>query len=219
MCIIALMAAAAVAFENAACLLLCHRRLSALVDKVAPLFLCQDEEIAHVQHCFTTLSGVCDVVYLCSLKQCTVFKHSHDQALLHVMDRAGWDGAWKASMMCSLPLLGLTLLNLQDEREERELRKVEMQTQKAENMIEHEAEIYARPPRTWFQTEKQKKESAKRGRAGADEEGASQAKPNKKQKREDSKGTKEKRSKEDKAKQKHGDALLEVGYQWLTLPD
>ena len=40
----------------------------------------------------------------------------------------------------------------QDEREERELRKVEMQTQKAENMIEHEAEIYARPPRTWFQT-------------------------------------------------------------------
>ena len=41
---------------------------------------------------------------------------------------------------------------LQDEREEHELRKVEMQTQKAENMIEHEAEIYARPPRTWFQT-------------------------------------------------------------------
>ena len=41
---------------------------------------------------------------------------------------------------------------MQDEREERELRKVEMQTQKAENMIEHEAEIYARPPRTWFQT-------------------------------------------------------------------
>lgn len=40
----------------------------------------------------------------------------------------------------------------QDEREERELRKVEMQTQKAENMIEHEAKIYARPPRTWFQT-------------------------------------------------------------------
>lgn len=44
------------------------------------------------------------------------------------------------------------LVHPQDEREERELRKVEMQTQKAENMIEHEAEIYARPPRTWFQT-------------------------------------------------------------------
>jgi len=63
-----------------------------------------------------------------------------------------------------------TPLPMQDEREERELRKVEMQTQKAENMIEHEAEIYARPPRTWFQTEKQKKESAKRGRPDADDE-------------------------------------------------
>ncbi|KAL3161562.1 hypothetical protein ABBQ32_010429 [Trebouxia sp. C0010 RCD-2024] len=98
---------------------------------------------------------------------------------------------------------------LQDEREERELRKVEMQTQKAENMIEHEAEIYARPPRTWFQTEKQKKETAKRGRPGADEEGDSQAKASKTQKREDGKGKKEKQSKRDRAKQKHGDPLLE----------
>ena len=107
----------------------------------------------------------------------------------------------------------MTLLNLQDEKEERELRKVEMQTQKAENMIEHDAEIYARPPRTWFQTEKQKKESAKRGRVGADEEGGSQAKASKKQKREDGKGKKEKQTKQDRAKQKHGDALLEVSHQ------
>lgn len=88
-----------------------------------------------------------------------------------------------------------------------------MQTQKAENMIEHEAEIYARPPRTWFQTEKQKKETAKRGRPGADEEGDSQAKASKTQKREDGKGKKEKQSKRDRAKQKHGDPLLEVSYQ------
>ena len=107
----------------------------------------------------------------------------------------------------------MTLLNLQDEREERELRKVEMQAQKAENMIEHEAEIYARPPRTWFQTEKQKKESAKRGRVDADEEGDSQAKASKKQKREDGKAKKEKQTKQDRAKQKHGDALLEVSHQ------
>lgn len=87
-----------------------------------------------------------------------------------------------------------------------------MQTQKAENMIEHEAEIYARPPRTWFQTEKQKKESAKRGRPGADEEGDSQGKVVKKQKREEGKGKKEKGNKEAKVKQKRGDDLLEVRY-------
>ena len=84
-----------------------------------------------------------------------------------------------------------------------------MQTQKAENMIEHEAEIYARPPRTWFQTEKQKKESAKRSRLGADEEGDSKGKGNKKQKREEGKDKKQK-GKKDSAKQKREDDLLEV---------
>lgn len=44
----------------------------------------------------------------------------------------------------------------QAEREEMELRKAEMEAQKAENMVEHEAEIAARPPRTWFQTAKEK---------------------------------------------------------------
>ncbi|KAA6426072.1 MAG: DEAD-box ATP-dependent RNA helicase 28-like [Trebouxia sp. A1-2] len=97
---------------------------------------------------------------------------------------------------------------LQDEREERELRKVEMQTQKAENMIEHEAEIYARPPRTWFQTEKQKKESAKRGRPDADEEDVgARGKKAKKQKKEEGKGKKEKGSKEDKGR-KQKDPLI-----------
>ena len=105
---------------------------------------------------------------------------------------------------------------MQDEREERELRKVEMQTQKAENMIEHEAEIYARPPRTWFQTEKQKKESAKRARLGADEEAeGAGARGTKKQKREEGKNKREKLSKEDRAK-KQKDHLNEVHF-WLHL--
>lgn len=99
---------------------------------------------------------------------------------------------------------------VQDEREERELRKVEMQTQKAENMIEHEAEIYARPPRTWFQTEKQKKESAKRGRPGGDEdEEGARGKKAKKQKKEDPKGKKDKAGKQDKGRQQK-DSLVEV---------
>ncbi|KAJ0236722.1 DEAD-box ATP-dependent RNA helicase 28 [Hirschfeldia incana] len=49
----------------------------------------------------------------------------------------------------------------QEEREERALRKAEMEFAKAENMIEHRDEIYARPKRTWFITEKEKKLVAK----------------------------------------------------------
>ena len=36
------------------------------------------------------------------------------------------------------------------------------------NMLDHEEEIYARPPRTWFQTEKEKKELALLSKAAAD---------------------------------------------------
>ena len=31
-----------------------------------------------------------------------------------------------------------------------------MELEKGENIIEHEAEIYSRPPRTWFQSQKEK---------------------------------------------------------------
>ena len=51
---------------------------------------------------------------------------------------------------------------LQEEREEMELRKAEMEAAKAENMVEHEAEINARPARTWFQTRKEKQASTTR---------------------------------------------------------
>jgi len=36
------------------------------------------------------------------------------------------------------------------------LRKAEMELEKGENIIEHEAEIYSRPRRTWFQSQKEK---------------------------------------------------------------
>ena len=49
---------------------------------------------------------------------------------------------------------------VQEEIEERKFRKAEMELAKAENMIEHEAEIYAKPARTWFQTEKEKTAAA-----------------------------------------------------------
>lgn len=49
---------------------------------------------------------------------------------------------------------------LGEEREEKELRRAEMEAQKAANMIEHETEIYSRPARTWFQSEKEKRDVA-----------------------------------------------------------
>lgn len=48
---------------------------------------------------------------------------------------------------------------LAEEKEERALRNAEMQLKKSENMLKHSDEIYARPARTWFQTEKEKKKA------------------------------------------------------------
>ncbi|KAL0912626.1 hypothetical protein M5K25_018610 [Dendrobium thyrsiflorum] len=48
-----------------------------------------------------------------------------------------------------------------EEREERALRKVEMEATKVENMIKHKEDIYSRPKKTWFVTEKEKKLLAK----------------------------------------------------------
>ncbi|CAK7346166.1 unnamed protein product [Dovyalis caffra] len=50
---------------------------------------------------------------------------------------------------------------LQEEREERALRKAEMEATKAENMIAHRDEIFSRPKRTWFVTEREKMLAAK----------------------------------------------------------
>ncbi|KMZ57390.1 DEAD-box ATP-dependent RNA helicase 28 [Zostera marina] len=49
---------------------------------------------------------------------------------------------------------------LRDECNERILRKAEMEATKALNFIEHKDEIFSRPKRTWFSTEKEKKSVA-----------------------------------------------------------
>ena len=46
---------------------------------------------------------------------------------------------------------------LKEEKEEKELRLSEMEVNKARNMLEHEREIYSRPPRTWIQTNPRKR--------------------------------------------------------------
>ncbi|XP_035538578.1 DEAD-box ATP-dependent RNA helicase 28-like [Juglans regia] len=45
---------------------------------------------------------------------------------------------------------------LQEESEARALRKAEMEATKAENMIAYKDEIYSRPKKTWFVTEREK---------------------------------------------------------------
>ncbi|TPX63430.1 hypothetical protein SpCBS45565_g06613 [Spizellomyces sp. 'palustris'] len=52
-----------------------------------------------------------------------------------------------------------------EEKEEKEMRKAEMEISKAQNIMEHEAEIKSRPARTWFQTEKEKAQAKELGLA------------------------------------------------------
>ncbi|KAG9314378.1 DEAD-domain-containing protein [Chiua virens] len=49
---------------------------------------------------------------------------------------------------------------LQEEKGEKEIRRAEMELKKGQNMIDHEAEIFSRPARIWFQTEKQRSKAA-----------------------------------------------------------
>ncbi|KAL1954804.1 hypothetical protein VTO42DRAFT_708 [Malbranchea cinnamomea] len=53
---------------------------------------------------------------------------------------------------------------LQEEKEEKQLAQAEMQVTRGENLIKYEKEIMSRPKRTWFETEKQKKEAKERAR-------------------------------------------------------
>ncbi|KAH9969036.1 DEAD-domain-containing protein [Russula dissimulans] len=48
---------------------------------------------------------------------------------------------------------------LGEEQEEKKLRQAEMEVKKGQNMLEHEAEIYSRPARTWFQSGREKQHS------------------------------------------------------------
>lgn len=52
-----------------------------------------------------------------------------------------------------------------EEKEEKHMQQVEMQVQKGENLIRHEAEIKGRPKRTWFETERDKEAAKEAGRA------------------------------------------------------
>ncbi|GFH27759.1 uncharacterized protein HaLaN_26135, partial [Haematococcus lacustris] len=58
---------------------------------------------------------------------------------------------------------------IQEERYEREMRRAEMEANKMQNMLDHEAEIQGRPARTWFQTERQKRDV--RSASGRQEKG------------------------------------------------
>ncbi|KAI9445269.1 DEAD-domain-containing protein [Lactarius indigo] len=48
---------------------------------------------------------------------------------------------------------------LTEEKEEKQLRQAEMEVTKGQNILEHEAEIYSKPARTWFQSGKDKQQS------------------------------------------------------------
>ncbi|WVW86968.1 ATP-dependent RNA helicase DRS1 [Kwoniella bestiolae CBS 10118] len=45
---------------------------------------------------------------------------------------------------------------MREEKEEKLMRQADMELKKGQNMVEHQDEIYARPARTWFQSEKDK---------------------------------------------------------------
>lgn len=56
---------------------------------------------------------------------------------------------------------------LKEEKQEKEMRMAEMELNKADNILKHSDDIYARPARTWFQNEREKKaeqEMARKGR-------------------------------------------------------
>lgn len=59
---------------------------------------------------------------------------------------------------------------LREEKEEMIFRKAEMEAAKAENMIEHKEEIFSRPKKTWFITEREKKLMAKASKATLENE-------------------------------------------------
>ena len=69
---------------------------------------------------------------------------------------------------------------LEEEKYEKQLAQAEMQVTKGENLIKHEAEIKSRPKRTWFETERQKREAHKIGAAELNGSAAAPAKREKK---------------------------------------
>jgi ATP-dependent RNA helicase DDX27 len=54
---------------------------------------------------------------------------------------------------------------LDEERQDKQLAQAEMEVRKGENIIAHEDEIKGRPKRTWFESEQEKRDAKKTGRA------------------------------------------------------
>lgn len=52
---------------------------------------------------------------------------------------------------------------IKEEKQEKQLAQAEMEVARGENLIKHEDEIKSRPKRTWFETEREKKDAKKRG--------------------------------------------------------
>jgi ATP-dependent RNA helicase DDX27 len=48
---------------------------------------------------------------------------------------------------------------MKQETEDKAIRQAEMELKKSENLLQHSNEIYSRPARTWFQSDKDKKKS------------------------------------------------------------
>ena len=61
---------------------------------------------------------------------------------------------------------------LREEREEKAIQKTEMELHKAENLMNHAEEIYSRPARSWFQTEKERQAAKKAGCISTSKSGA-----------------------------------------------
>lgn len=104
-----------------------------------------------------------------------------------------------------------------EEAEERVLRKAEMEAAKAANMIEHEADIKARPPRTWFQSEAQKRALAEASRQEAlgplpSEDGAKEAgrEAGRKAAKEEARAKRKREAQEGGEKKQRVDPLAEV---------
>lgn len=114
-----------------------------------------------------------------------------------------------------------------EEAEERVLRKAEMEATKAANMIEHEADIKARPARTWFQTEAKKRAVAEASRQealgplpGGEAEGVREEEGRRGRRDKEEARAKRKREAQDAAaaeKKKKADPLAEVGFLGVCL--
>ncbi|KAF5314060.1 hypothetical protein D9611_006832 [Ephemerocybe angulata] len=77
---------------------------------------------------------------------------------------------------------------MEEEKMDKQLRRAEMELKKGENLIEHETEIFSRPARTWFQSEKEKlkakeiskashESSGKAAKGSSQKKGAAEEKP------------------------------------------